>query len=149
MRIEVGPVASTGSATVAVLPRKLKLAIDPLTRTVEVGAAVPGGELVRGLDHTGAAAEATRNGVVTRREIIRGVIGAVGDGAGPGVNLPIIPRVVILRALDRVHDRVDRYPVHLQDCPRIPETHLVTSIDVLQRFRQNARSCTLAVWRQR
>lgn len=146
---EVGRVVSTVSGTVAVLPRKPKLATDPQTRTAEAGAVVHDEGLVRGQDPTGGAAEAIHSGVVTKRETIRVVIGAADDGAGPAVNLPIIPRVVILRALDRGHVRADRCPVPPHDFPRTRETHLAPSIDALPMSRQNARSCTSDVWRQR
>lgn len=149
MRTDLGPGASIESGTVAVLPLRLNLATDPPTRTAEVGAAVRGGVLDRGLDRTEGAVEAIRNGDVTRREIIRAAIGAADDGADPGANLPITPRVVILRALVRVRARADRCLVLRHDSPRIPETHLGTSIDVLLQFRQNAKSCTLAVWSRR
>lgn len=149
MRTDLGPVAIIESGIVAVLPLRLKLVTDPPSRTAEVGAAVHGGELVRVLGRTEVVAEAIHNGVATRIEIIRVEIDAADDGAGPGANLPIIPRVVIPHALDRVHARADRCLVLLRDFPRIPETHLATSIDALLQFRQNARSCTLAVWSRR
>lgn len=146
MRTEDGLVDSTESGRVAVRLRKPKLAIDLPTRTAEVGAAVPDGELVHGQDLTDVVAEATHNGVDIRKGIILVAIGAVDDAAGPGVNLPIIAPVVILPALDRGHARVGRFPVPLHGCLRIPGTHPELSTGDRQQFRQNGKLFMLAVW---
>lgn len=146
MKTEDGLVGSTESGAVAVLLRKPKLAIDLPTRTAEVGAVVRDGEPVRGQGPTEVEAEAIHSAVVIRKEIILVATGAVDDAAGPGVNPPIIARVVIHHAVGRDPARASRCLVPLHGSHRIPEMHPVPSIDGRLQFLQNAKSYTLDVW---